>query len=284
MNPHFIGIFEGVIKPLVSGFSRSGSQISNNQAIGRMVADIKELVESSFLVDIELVRFRKEILKPALVGILNIEIKKSGGESLLATPGNERQSDFGLGDPAFASLGENDTCRFGHNMEKSSTSPMKAGFLWPRPNNLSDFLMGKIVISFSSPPGSREEFPGLCQNLISHRLGKSFPSRDGFGVAFTRLAQRDAQKEDFTPLPTEGEGAVVDLGFFAGFALHASDGFLGVGIGSFEPGDEAIDRGVTEAKVMLVDKVLPDAFGVETQCNTNQSCYPVNRARLLWRH
>ena len=72
---------------------------------------------------------------------------------------------------------------------------------------------------------------------------------------------------DFTPLATEGEGegggAVVDLGFFAGFALHAPDGFLGVGIGGFEPGNDAFDRGVTEAEVMLVDEVLPDAFGVE---------------------
>ena len=87
----------------------------------------------------------------------------------------------------------------------------------------------------------------------------------GFGVAFARVAQGDAQEVDFTPLATEGEGGggVVDLGFFAGFALHAPDGFLGVGIGRFEPGDEAFDRGVAEVEVMLVDEVLPDAFGVE---------------------
>ncbi len=87
----------------------------------------------------------------------------------------------------------------------------------------------------------------------------------GFGVSFARVAQGDAQEVDFTPLPSEGEGggAVVDLGFFAGFALHAPDGFLRVGIGGFESGDEAFDRGVTEAEVVPVDEVLPDAFGVE---------------------
>lgn len=65
----------------------------------------------------------------------------------------------------------------------------------------------------------------------------------GFGVAFARVAQGDAQEVDFATLSSEGEGggAVVDLGFFTGFALHTPDGFLGVGMGGFEPGDEAFD-------------------------------------------
>ncbi|MFT6864232.1 MAG: hypothetical protein ACJAVK_002796 [Akkermansiaceae bacterium] len=47
----------------------------------------------------------------------DIEVKESRGQALLAIPGDQGEGDFGLGDPAFAFLSENDTCRFGRGIE-----------------------------------------------------------------------------------------------------------------------------------------------------------------------
>jgi len=83
-----------------------------------------------------------------------------------------------------------------------------------------------------------------------------------FGVALARVAQGDAQHVNFLSLACQldPQRSVVDLGLLTGFAFHAPDALW---IGLLELRYEAFDGLVGMLELVVIDEILPDAFGVE---------------------
>ncbi len=106
-----------MVKPSVSGFPRRAEFRDHKIGFG-LFADIKEFVQITFLMHIQLPRIQIEILKPAFVRVFNIEVKKSGGKAL----------SYGLHHrEAFVKYLDDGRFEIDNNLVENAVRPVKLG-------------------------------------------------------------------------------------------------------------------------------------------------------------